>query len=672
MNTTTSPARANTVRKRKAGSARAATLNARAVRLYCAGRRTAALALLRQANALAPEDPEVLNNLGSLLREERQLEAAIVCHHRALQIRTEFPEAWCNLGSVLLECGRLAEAEFSLRTALRQRPAFPSALVNLGNVLRQRGCANEALECYRQALLLEPENAVAHNNFGTALKTLGRWHEAAQAYRRVLELEPRSAVAHYNLGNVLKETGDARAAERLLVRALEFDPGLAEAHLNLGNLRQAQGRLEDAMICYSRAVAARPTYAVAHSNLLFTLNFVDGIGRERIFELHREWGERHARGLVRRDHGNDRTVGRCLRIGYVSPDFRSHACAFFVEPLLRHHDRERFRVYGYAEVAQPDGVTERLRGLCDEWRSTVGMTDEGLEAQIRADGIDVLVDLAGHTANGRLLALARKPAPVQVTYLGYPATTGVEAMDWRLTDGVAEPEGESEGYYTERLYRLPHSLWCYQPSADMGEVGELPALRRGYVTFGSFNSYAKVGPRVVSLWAEVLRALPEARLVMITVPAGEAQAALWARFESLGVGRERIELHDRLPRRAYVDLFGEVDVALDPFPCNGGTTTCDALWMGLPVVALKGGTFLSRASLSVLTAAGVGDLVVEDEAGYVELCRRLGSDWEALAALRRGLRGQLVSSPLLDAASFTRDVEDAFRAMWTQWCTTSA
>ncbi|MGE3772175.1 MAG: tetratricopeptide repeat protein [Gammaproteobacteria bacterium] len=638
------------------------------MRLYLAGRRAAASALLREAAALAPEDPEVLNNLGSVLREERQLEEAIVCHHRALRLQAEFPEAWCNLGNALYDYGRLEEAELSFRTALTQRPAFPSALINFGNVLRRRGRAEDAIACYRKALALDPGIAFAYNNLGTALKTLGRWQEAVVAYRRALELEPGSAIAYYNLGNVLKEAGEAAEAERLLLRALELDPALAEAHLNLGNLRKEQGRLDEAMTCYSRAVAARPDYAAAHANLLFTLAYVDGLSQARIFELHRDWGRRHAQGLARRDHANDRSPERRLRIAYVSPDLRSHACAFFVEPLLRHHDRTQVEVHAYAEVAQPDAVTQRLQGLCDVWRSTVGLTDEQVADLIRADGIDVLIDLAGHTANGRLLALARKPAPVQVEYLGYPATTGIEAMDWRLTDAVAEPVGAREAFYTERLHRLPHSLWCYQPFADMGEVSASPAQARGYVSFGSFNNYAKVGPRVVALWAEVLKAVPRARLVMITVPQGEAQAALWARFESLGVARERVVLHDRLGRGEYVSLFGEVDVALDPFPCNGGTTTCDALWMGLPVVALRGETFLSRASLSVLAASGLADFAVEDEAEYVELCRRLASDVEALSVLRAGLRPQLASSPLLDAAGFTRDLEAAYRAMWRAWC----
>jgi len=257
---------------------------------------------------------------------------------------------------------------------------------------------------------------------------------------------------------------------------------------------------------------------------------------------------------------------------------------------------------------------------------------------------------------------------VQLTYLGYPATTGLAAIDWRLTDAVAEPPGQGEPCYTERLYRLPHSLWCYQPLPDMAPPGPLPALARGKVNFGSFNSYTKVGPRVVALWAGVLDAVPGSTITLITVPAGAAQEALWQRFEALGIARERVLLFDRLPRGRYLALFDEVDIALDPFPCNGGTTTCDALWMGLPVVTLMGQTFLSRASLSVLTAAGYPQFAATDEADYVARCAALAGDLPALAALRGELRAKLASSPLLDAPAFAHDVEAAYRALWQDWC----
>ncbi len=632
------------------------------------GRPERALPALHAALALQPVFPACWHLLGRCQAALGHLPEAIASLHRACQQQPDLAEAHNDLGNALKDFGRPAESVVCYERALELRPDLIEAWNNLGNALGQLGRSPEALNCFRQALRLAPDFADAHLNLGNLFKQRGLADDARFCFHEALRCKPGFPQAHNNLGVVLTERGQHAEAIAELEAALRLKPDFAEAHNNLGNVYKNQGKLELALAAFGRAVELRPDYSGAHSNQLFTLNFMDGVEPALVSALHRDWGRRHAAGLMQPVHANTRDAARRLRIGYVSPDFRAHACAFFVEPLFRHHDRAAVEVFAYAEVAQPDAVTNRLRGLVDVWRSTVGLTDEQVAALIRADGIDVLIDLAGHTANGRLLALARKPAPVQVEYLGYPATTGIEAMDFRLTDAVAEPPGQSEAFYTERLYRLPHSLWCYQPFEDMGEVSALPALARGQVTFGSFNNYAKVGPRVVALWASVLRAVPDSRLVLITVPAGEAQETLWSRFETLGVERSRVVLHDRLDRRAYVSLFSEVDVALDPFPCNGGTTTCDALWMGLPVVALKGGTFLSRASLSVLSASGCAEYAADDAAGYVEVCRRLAGDVPALSAIRAGLRARLAASPLLDASAFARDIEAAYRAMWTQWC----
>lgn len=641
--------------------------------------------------------------LGSLRWRAGAREEALAQFAAAVTVQPCFPVAWRQLGQALLDLGRAQEAVGCFTRALEQQPVFPEALNELGAALQRLGRWKEARNCHAQAVALSPALLDAWNNLGAALMKLGQPVRALEAFGQALAVDPAQPDVHVNLGRLHAQRGDHARAESCFRTALRLRPGCANAHSNLavvlselgrqaearvsleaalatrpdfpeawnnlGHVRKAEGNLAGALDAFARAVELRPDYSAAHSNFLFTLAYTEDIPPAQKFELHRDWARRHAADLPRCALANERAPARRLKLGYVSPDFRAHACALFLEPLLREHDRTAFEVHAYAEVAAPDAVTARLRGLVDHWHDTVGLTDEALAARINADGIDVLVDLAGHTANGRLLALARKPAPVQITYLGYPATTGLEAMDWRLTDAVAEPPGTCEALYTERLYRLPHSLWCYQPFADMqGEVSTLPALAKGHVTFGSFNSYTKIGPQVVELWAEVLHAVPDARLLMVTVPAGATQDALWAHFAELGIGRERVLLHDRLPRERYVATFAEVDIALDPFPCNGGTTTCDALWMGLPVVALRGDTFLSRASLSVLGAAGCAEYAVADAAAYVACCRRLAGDVDALARVRAGLRARLASSPLLDAPAFARDVEAAFRDMWRQWC----
>jgi predicted O-linked N-acetylglucosamine transferase (SPINDLY family) len=629
-----------------------------------------AAAHYREALGQNPKLAEAHTNLGTALQRLGRVSEAIVHHHRATQLKPDFAEAHNHLGNCLKDLGRRAEAVACYERALALKAGLVEAWNNLGGTLYQLGRLDDALRACRQALTLKHDFAEAHVNIGNILKVQGHVAEAAHCFQQALAVRPGFAEAHNNLGVVCAETGRHAEAIAHLQQALASHPAFAEAYNNLGNVYKNEGRLDAAIECFQRALELKPDYAGAHSNLLFTLNFVDGVARERLYDLHRDYNARHASPLASHiaQHANAPEPGRRLKVGYISPDFRAHACAFFVDPIFRHHDRTQVEVYAYAEVAHADAVTRRLQGLADHWRSTVGLSDAQVAAQIRADGIDILIDLAGHTANSRLLALARKPAPIQVAYLGYPATTGLDTMDYRLTDARIEPPGTCEAYYTETLVRLPHSLWCYQPFDDMPEISPFPAERNGYLTFGSFNNFAKIGPRVIELWARILDAVPNSRLVMITVPAGIAQNGLRQRFADLGIAAERVELLDRLPRAAYLDLYSRVDVALDPFPCNGGTTTCDALWMGVPVLTLMGETFLSRASYSLLAALGLELFATPSPETLIELAQTLDRDREALAMVRAGLRDQMAASPLLDARGFTRDLEAAYRSMWQRWC----
>ncbi|NBQ89117.1 MAG: tetratricopeptide repeat protein, partial [Betaproteobacteria bacterium] len=486
-----------------------AVLKATALHCYRQGDRGNALVLLRRANALDAADADLANLLGALLIEVREFEEAIVCLYRAIGQNPQLLDARANLGYALFSYGKDAEAEAALRQALAIAPDHAGALLNLATVLRNVGRFDEAMACLRAVLVKDESNLAAWHNLAQTLQDLGRFADSRRCYEEAARLAPGSAIVQCNLGMVLKELGEHEQSLASFERALMLDPALAEAHLRIGMIRKEQGRLEEALACFSRALAVRPDFHAAHSNILFTTAFMDNLPQRRILELHREWATlqtAHVKPPL--PHANAREPNKLLRIGYVSPDFRQHACAAFLEPLLRHHDRTQVRVFAYAGVPNPDQKTAELRALVDEWRSTVGVDDDGVNKMIREDGIDVLIDLAGHTANNRLLALAGQPAPVQVTYLGYPATTGLPAMAWRLTDAVTEPPGTGDEFYTERLCRLPHSLWCYQPFTDMGAVSASPAATNGYLTFGSFNSYSKVGPRVIELWARVLVAIP--------------------------------------------------------------------------------------------------------------------------------------------------------------------
>jgi len=359
---------------------------------------------------------------------------------------------------------------------------------------------------------------------------------------------------------------------------------------------------------------------------------------------------------------------RRLRIGYVSGDFRDHSVSLFIEPILAWHARGAFEVVCYSNLSRPDEVTQRLRTYAAHWREVHALGDEALANLIREDAIDILVDLSGHSANNRLLAFGRKPAPVQVTYLGYPGTTGLAAMDYRLTDTVVDPAGDGDRWYSERLIRLPDTMWCYRPHEALSEVMPAPALSKGYVTFGSLNHCAKLNPQLFALWARLLARLPESRLIVTSIPAGNAQASLKACFAAAGVDPGRLEIRDRVPRDQFNALVLQIDIALDSFPYGGTTTTCDALWKCIPVVSLSGDTTASRSGASLLNAVGLGELVAPTAEAYLEIAAGLARDPRRLADMRLALHERIRRSSLVDAERFTRNLENAYREMWRLWC----
>jgi predicted O-linked N-acetylglucosamine transferase (SPINDLY family) len=403
------------------------------------------------------------------------------------------------------------------------------------------------------------------------------------------------------------------------------------------------------------------------------LNYDPAYGAQQVFAEHRAWGERFADPLTAASapHANDRTPHRRLRVGYMSANFRDQAVNFFSEPILASHDHRNYEIFCYSDVAREDETTRRLRGYADHWRPIVGHSHQQVSEQVRDDRIDILVDLSGHIGDNRLFVFARKPAPLQVTYIGYQNTTGMAAMDYRLTDAYCDPPGQTEAIHTERLIRLPRSFFCYLSSRDAPAVGPPPAASNGHVTFGSFNHFSKVGPRVLDAWATILAAVPGSRLVILADTTASLVERVAGIFAARGVVGERIEWAARRLRRDYLDVISRVDVALDPFPFNGHTTTCDALWQGVPVVTLSGRTYVSRYGASALATLELHDLISHSVERYVEIATALASDAWRLAELRATLRGRMAASPLLDFASFTRHLEAAYRQMWIAWCADS-
>jgi len=511
---------------------------------------------------------------------------------------------------------------------------------------------------------LRASEAAVLNNRGVALADLGQWRQAERSYRRALALDPKHALAHNNLGNALRQLGQVEEAERCYRQALLLRPDLPQAHNHLANALRDLGRLEEAEASYRLALVLPHAY----SNLLFLLNYIPSRSAAEVHAEHLEFARRFAAGLRRDPLRNASDPERKLRIGYVSGDLREHSVAFFIEPALANHDRRDVDVFCYYNYPLADATTARLKAHTAGWRDVAALSDEALAALVREDGIDVLVDLSGHTSHNRLLTFARKPAPVQATWLGYLNTTGLEAMDYRLTDPHASPEGRFDAFHSERLVRLPDSQWCYQPPAACPEVAPAPCERSGRITFAVFTTPPKISRTMLEAWSRLLERVPASRLLVVTGIVGSVPRQLAQRFTQAGIPADRLELHGSQAFDEYLLMHGAADVMLDTHPYSGGTTTCHALWMGVPVVTLAGDTPTSRGGASLLHAAGLGDLVAESADRYVEIAASLAGDAARIAALRAGMRERLRASALMDARRFTRNLEAAFRSMWKSWC----
>jgi len=561
---------------------------------------------------------------------------------------------------------RLAEAERGYRAILQRDPRHADSLHMLGVIALQTRNFASALELVERAAALRPDAAGCRNTLGQILERLGREDDAVRCYEAAIELDPGDPEAYNNLGYLRARQDRLPDAEALYRKAIELYPDYAEPHTNRGNLYKDLGEIDAALASYRRAVELRPDLSALHSNLLLPLHYHPDYSAADLEREHRAWAERHVapRAVVRRPHENSREPDRRLRIGYVSPDFREHPVARFVLPLFREHDRGQVEVFTYSDLTRQDPVTRMLRDHVDQWRDVTTLRDEQLTDLVRADEIDILVDLAAHSGHNRLLAFARKPAPVQVTYLAYCSTTGVDAIDYRVTDRFLDPPGEPS-HYTEASIYLPRCYWCYSAPP----LGGRPATERrsGPPTFGCLNNFAKVSDLTLDLWMRLLRRVPEARLLLYARTEAHRDRVRRVMREA-GVDEARATFVGRQSLASYLETYRDIDVALDPHPYGGGTTTCDALWMGVPVVSLAGGTAVSRAGATLLSNVGLEHLVARSEAQYVELAAGLIGDAGGLAELRRGLRSRLEASPVMDARQFARDFEAALRTVWRAWC----
>jgi protein O-GlcNAc transferase len=567
-----------------------------------------------------------------------------------------------------LDAQQFAEAEECCRRLLDLEPRHAKGLANLGFILQSRGAFDDAVRCYRSALESDPALAQVWYNLGVLSGALKQGAAAIEQLRRATQLEPGRAEWQAALGSAYEAEGRPVEALACIQSAIRLDADFAPAHESLGILLANAGEAEAAIPAFRRALALDPARQSISSNLLFALNYISSVEPETVFQEHRAWAERCSGSLPVAAHANRADPDRRLRLAYVSPDFRQNAVFFFIDPVLQHRDRSRFEVICYSDVEAEDALTTRLLGMADGWHSTAWLSNEAFAERIRADAIDILVDLAGHTAGGvRMPMYARKPAPVQVTWLGYLNTTGLRTMDYRLADWHACP-AEMDRYHSERVVRLPDSQWCYAPVPGGPEVGPLPALETGSITFGSFANLPKVTAEVIALWSRVLQEVPRSRMVIVGRGMGQLSERFAERFARCGVEASRIEFREFMAMKEYLSFHNRVDINLDTFPFTGGTTSLHSLWMGVPIVSLAGRHVPSRGGASILSVLGMEELIAATPDQYVAIAASLARDLHQLGHLRRGLRARLEASPLCDGIRFARNIEAAYRKMWRAWC----
>jgi predicted O-linked N-acetylglucosamine transferase (SPINDLY family) len=634
------------------------------------GRLAEAEASFQTALTLNPGYAEAQNNLGVTLYEQNRLAEAETAYRAALAIQPDYAEAYNNLGNVLGKQHRPAEAETNLLRALQHRPHFADAHYNLASALRALGRPEEAIDSFRQALIFKPNFAEAHINLGVTLNDLGRLNEAEHSYRAALALNADYAEAYHNLGNVLGEQGRGAEARDSYQKVLQLRPDSADAYSNLGYAEFALGESNLAEFYYRRAIELNPDLDRAHSSLLFALSHKATLDAPTLFAEHCRFGEQFEAPLRAAwpQHSNTRDPDRCLQVGFVSADLRHHAIANFIEPVLAHlAEFPTLALHAYYTHTVEDGVTQRLRTYLKHWHAVADLSDADLAQKIRADGIDLLIDLSGHTGHNRLLTFARKPAPVQASWMGYPGTTGLQAMDYYLADRHYLPPGQFADQFTEKLAYLPASA-PFLPFAAAPPVNPLPILSTGYLTFGSFNRLGKLSAETITLWSQLLHAVPNAKMLLGGMPLEGGYDKLIDRFAQEGIARDRLSFYPRSSMDAYLALHHQVDICLDTYPYAGGTTTLHALWMGVPTLTVAGLTPAGRAGASILSHVGLDAFVAQDAADFVGKGVSWAKNLAELADLRAGLRTRCNQSAVRHPEAIAASLERALRIMWQRWC----
>ncbi len=649
-----------------------------------------------------PKHKHAWSNLGSIHSKKNKLEEAINCYRKALEIDPQFGECWFNLGNALRkgmnapgaesaflqalkfnntlygaaiglgqslsEQGKFPQAVDIFKQIIAQKNDDPDLFSHLGNALRMQGLKEQALAAYQTMLALKPNDPRTLHQYGLVMMDLGRLEEAHSRFKTALSLKPDYAEAHNSISIVLQMLKQDDNALAHNLEAVKLNPNFTEAWNNLGNLYGLSGKSKEAIEAFRKSIELQPRAAAFHSNLLLNLHYVIDMKVEEIYGEHKTWGNVHLQNYPQPEpFQNNKDPIRKLKLGIVSPDFRLHTVNAFLEPFLDNLNRKSFEVFAYSSVLRQDEVTEKFKQKVDHFKDIRPMPDLQASALIREDKIDVLIDLAGHTAGCRLPIFALKSAPVQIAQFGYPNTTGVPNFGYRITDQFADPKGISEKNYTEELVRLTGMAWCYQTPVGVPEPPKRTA-KPGAIIFGSLNNMAKHNTKVLALWAKLLSAVPGSKLRLLSGPGQESAKMVRFALQTAGVNPDRAELLSRMDKNEYFAALGEIDIALDPFPYNGGVTSCDTLWMGTPLLTLAGDSYVSRQGIAILSNVGMEDWIAKTPEEYIEKAKKSAAEIARLSLLRGKLRDTLKKSAICDWTSYSKKWEEAVRNLWKNYC----
>lgn len=650
-----------------------------AVALYKGKKLAESEKVFREILTANPHHADSLHMMAVIGIDVQRYDVAEGLIHMAINENKDSADYYFTLGNLLLKKGKLQEALQSYQKSININPQHIDALLSIGRICRDQGATfrnngmyEVAFHHFSMVSKIGP-NEEAYSNMGYIYFQTGRYREAIGISKECIKHFPRFARAYDNVAVCYDFLGEFEEAYYYSQKAVDLNPNSANIYANMATTLKNLGRLEESIAALKKSLELEPNKPWVFSNLILTMLYAASVTPEELAKTSREFGERIANPLIRkRPFSNDRTPDRKLRIGYVSADFRNHAVNYFLSPIYL-HDKENFELYAYSKVEVEDQVTAKLKNNFDHWRDIKHIGDDAAADLIEKDKIDILVDLAGHTANNGLMIFARKPAPIQVTWLGYTATTGMKAMDYRITDVYAEPAGLTEHLNTETLWRLPNIFCAYTPHDNSPDVIDHPPFEdNGYITFGCFNNFTKVTDPVIETWAKIMEQVPNSRLMLeiAGIQSDKIRKEIEDRLAKYGLPMERVILEPRRPENQY-KLYNKIDIALDPFPTVGGTTSMDTIWMGVPFVTLAGGHFGSRMGVSILTNVGLSDLIAQNVDEYISIATSLALNLDKLHGIRSGLREKMTTSPLMDQKRFAQNMETAYREMWHKWLQTS-